>query len=85
MKWSAAPVADVPPPVETVTSTVPLDPAGAVAVIEVLEATVTPEEAEPPKLMTDEVVKPVPAIVTAVPPDVGPVDGLMPVTVGAAR
>ena len=41
MNWSAADVADVPPGVVTVTSTVPV-PAGEVAVIEVAELTVTP-------------------------------------------
>lgn len=39
MKWSAEVVAEVPPDVVTVTSTVPL-PRGAVAVIEVAEFTV---------------------------------------------
>ncbi|MEY9227943.1 hypothetical protein ABIF68_007157 [Bradyrhizobium japonicum] len=39
MNWSAADVGDVEPLV-TVTSTVPADPAGAVAVICVLELTV---------------------------------------------
>ena len=41
MNWSAAEVAEVPPAVVTVTSTVPA-PAGAVAVIEVAELTVKP-------------------------------------------
>ena len=40
MNWSAGEVAEVPPGVVTVTSTVPL-PAGEVAVIEVAESTVT--------------------------------------------
>ena len=39
MNWSADEVAEVPPVVVTVTSTVPL-PAGEVAVIEVAESTV---------------------------------------------
>ena len=72
----------MPPGLVTVTSTVPL-PAGAVAVICVAElivkaATVAPNWTPVASL------KPVPVIVTWVPPPVGPAFGLTEVTVGAA-
>ena len=50
MNWSAEPVAEVPPGVVTVTSTVPALPAGEVAVIEVAELTVKPVPAAAPNL-----------------------------------
>jgi hypothetical protein len=75
----------VPPAVVAVTSTVPADPAGDVAVIEVEEMTVTPVAAVPPKLtVVAPMMKPVPVIVTVVLPDVGPEVGEIDVTVGAA-
>ena len=49
MNWSAADVAEVPPAVVTVTSTVPV-PAGEVAVIWVAELTVTPVAAAAPNV-----------------------------------
>ena len=83
MNWSAAEVAEVPPVVVTVTSTVPV-PAGDVAVIEVDETTVKAVAAVVPKFTAVAPVKPVPVMVTAVPPVAGPVAGLTDVTVGAA-
>jgi hypothetical protein len=81
---SADPVADVPPTVVTVTSTVPAEPAGEVAVIDELEFTVTPVAALDPKLTAVAPVRSVPVIVTDVPPVAGPAEGDTAVTVGAA-
>jgi len=80
--WSAPEVADVPPPVVTVTSTVPAAPAGAVAVIEVSELTVKPSAFAAPNFTAVAPEKPVPVIVTGVPPAVGPAVGEIDVTVG---
>jgi hypothetical protein len=77
-------VADVPPEVVTVTSTVPADPAGAVAVICVAEFTVNELAAVDPNFTALAPVSVAPVIVTVVPPATGPEDGLMPATVGAA-
>ena len=83
VNWSADDVSDVPPGVATVTSTVPL-PAGLVALMELDELTVTPVAAEAPKSTAVAPVKPLPEIVTDVPPAVDPVFGLTPETVGTA-
>ncbi len=56
--------------------------AGAVAVSEVAEATVTPVAATPPKATVAPLAKLVPVTVTTVPPAAGPLDGLMALTVG---
>ena len=82
VNWSAAPVALVPPGVVTVTSTVPADSAGAVAVILLELLTVYAPAAVPPKLTAVAPVNPVPVIVTLVPPAVGPDAGLTLVTEG---
>ena len=84
MNWSAAEVADGPPGPVTVTSTVPAASAGLVAVISVAE-TITWVAAIVPKSTAVAVLKPVPMIVTEVPPAIGPAAGLTAVTVGAAR
>ena len=76
-------MADVPPGVVTVTSTVPV-PAGLSAVIVVSLTTVKFVAAVVPKSTAVAPVKPVPVIVTDVPPAAGPLVGLRPVTVGAA-
>ena len=77
MNWSAADVADVPPAVVTLTSTVPV-PAGEVAVIWVAELTVKPVAAVPPKFTAVAPDKLRPVITTLVPPasdpDVGEID-----------
>ena len=82
MNRSAELVADVPLGVLTVTSTGPV-PAGLTAVIDVPETTLTPVAAAVPKATVSPVRKPLPVMVTVVPPTVGPPVGLMPVTVGA--
>jgi hypothetical protein len=84
VNWSFALVAEVPPGVVTVTSTVPAAPAGAVAVIEVALTTVKVEAAVAPNFTAVAPVKLVPVMVTEVPPPVEPEVGLTPVTVGAA-
>ena len=71
----------MPNPVVTLTSTVPV-PAGEVAVIDVAELTVKPVAGVAPKLTAVAPVKPVPVMVTEVPPAVGPVVGVVEVTVG---
>jgi hypothetical protein len=73
----------VPLEVVTVTFTVPA-PAGLTAVIEVAEFTVKLVAAVTPNCTAVAPMKPVPATVTLLPPAVGPLVGLMPVTVGAA-
>ena len=72
----------MPPGVVTVTSTVPV-PAGLSAVIVVSLTTVTSVAGVVPKSTAVAPVKPVPVIVTNVPPAGGPMVGLMPETVGA--
>ena len=69
--------------VVTVTSTLPL-PAGEVAVIEVsLLLNFIPGDQADPKLTAVAPVKPLPVMVTAVPPAAGPLLGVMLVTTGA--
>jgi len=83
VKSSAEVLADVPPVVVTMTSTVPgviVD--GEVAVIDVAEFTVTAVAAVPPKLTVAPVMKLVPVIATEVPPAVGPDVGFNDVTAG---
>jgi hypothetical protein len=82
-KWSAADVAEIPPGVVTVTSTVPAGSAGEVAVIDVAELTVNEVALVAPNVTADAAVKPVPEMVTLVAPPVGPALGLTAVTVGA--
>ena len=84
MKASADEVAEVPPGVTTVTSTVPAEPAGAVAVILLVALTVNEVAAVEPKFTVETLVKPVPVMVTVVPPADGPALGLTEVSVGAA-
>jgi hypothetical protein len=81
---SAGEVAEFPPVVVTVTSTVPAVPAGATAVIEVAEMMVNEVAGVVPKLTALAPVKFVPVIATVVPPDVEPLVGEIPVTVGVA-
>jgi hypothetical protein len=73
---------DVPDEVATVTFTVPADSAGDVAVIDVEEFTVTAVAVTVPNITVAPDTKPVPVIATEVPPLVGPLVGLMNVTVG---
>jgi len=83
VNWSAAEVAEVPPAVVTVTSTVPV-PAGEVAVIDVALLTTIPVAALAPNVTAEAPVSPVPVMVTLVPPARTPAFGLTPVTVGTA-
>ncbi len=82
MYWSAV-AAEVPPGVVTVTSTVPAEPAGAVAVIWLSLLTVKLALAVP-NYTADALVKPVPVMTTEVPEDRGPAERLRPLTTGAA-
>ena len=65
----------LPPAVTTPTSTAPAEPAGVVAVIEVSELIVKEGASTPPKVTALVVVRPVPVIVTWVPPATGPSEG----------
>ena len=67
----------------TTTVTAPPACAGVVAVIDVLPTIFTPVAAVPPKLTVAPARKPVPVIVTEVPPFAVPVFGEIDVTVGA--
>ena len=67
----------------TMTFTAPATWAGVVAVIDVLLTRVTPVAGMPPRLTVAPVPKPVPVIVTVVPPLVVPVLGVMEATLGA--
>jgi len=77
-------VALVPSGVDTVTWTVPTDSAGVVALIERSETTMNDADVLPKSTMVAPV-KPLPVIVTFVPPATGPEGGLMPVTVGGVK
>lgn len=68
----------------TTTETLPAACAGAVAVIDVELTTTTFVAAVPPMVTVGVPTKPVPVIVTAVPPASGAVAGEMLVIVGAA-
>ena len=76
---------DVPPGAVTLISTIPAEPAGTVAVIWVALFTVKLVAATVPKVTADALVKPVPVIVTEVPPPVAPLEGEMLVIVDAAK
>jgi hypothetical protein len=73
-----------PPGFVTVTVTAPALPAGVVAVIVVLFDTATFVAAVPPNVTVAPATKFVPVMVTAVPPNVEPLLGLAPLTVGCA-
>jgi hypothetical protein len=74
-----------PPAVVTTTLAVPAEPTGVVQVMLVALTTVTLVAAAPPIVTpVAPVMKLVPVIVTLWPPAVGPLDGAMAVTVGAA-
>ena len=67
----------------TTTFVAPAVPAGVVQVIDVAETT-TLVQALPPTVTAAPAAKPVPVIVIAVPPAIGPEDGETEVTVGPA-
>jgi len=76
VNWSADEVADVPSGVVTVISTVPrFDADGLVAVIEVSLLNVNDDAADWPNITAVTPVKPLPVMVTTVPPVFGPVVG----------
>jgi hypothetical protein len=81
VNWSAAVAALVPPSVVTEMPTVPREPAGEVAVIWVglLTVKVAPVLPNSTALVS---VKPLPVIVTDVPPELDPEEGLTELTVG---
>jgi hypothetical protein len=83
VNWSAAPAAEVPSGVVTVTSTVAAAWAGDVAVIWVAESTVNEVAATAPKWTALVPVNWVPVMDTVVPPAIGPELGTTEVTVGA--
>src|SRR5512135_2762018 len=68
----------------TTTSTAPAACAAVVAWIVVALVTLTPVAARPPMVTVAPARKPVPVMVTAVPPAVDPADGATALTVGAA-
>ena len=68
----------------TTTFVAPAVPAGVVQVIDVAETTVTDVQALPPTVTAAPAAKPVPVIVIAVPPAIGPEDGETEATVGPA-
>ena len=73
MNWSAEEVDEVSPPTLTVMLTVPAVPAGLVAVMEVPDgATLKLVARFGPKSTVAALVKPVPMIVSVVPPAVAP-------------
>lgn len=74
----------MPPLFVTATVTAPALPAGVVAVIVVVFVTEKLAAFTPPKVTAEMLVKPVPVIVTLVPPAAGPEAGETLVTVGAA-
>ena len=76
MNWPAVTGTLVPSGRVTVILTTP-EPAGDVAVIWLAELTVNPVAAVLPNLTAVISVNPVPLIVTAVPPAVGPLAGVM--------
>jgi hypothetical protein len=82
VNWSATLVALVPPGVATVTSNVPRVPVGDVAVMELGLFTLKFAAGAVPNFTALAPVKPVPVMVTDVPPVLGPEAGLMEVTVG---
>ena len=83
VKWSAEEIAEVPPTVVTVTSTVPAACAGEKAVTSVLETTENEIAFDAPKWTAVAPVKLVPVMVTNVLPRVGPDAGATELTVGA--
>ena len=70
------------PDVVTTTLAVPAAPAGVVQLMEVPPLSLGVAQLAPPMVTVELVVKPEPAMVTAVPPRVEPDEGVMEVTVG---
>jgi hypothetical protein len=68
----------------TITLLAPVVPDGVAAVILVALTTVTPVATVPPMVTVAPLIKPVPVMVTLVPPVAGPLLGEIEITVGAA-
>jgi hypothetical protein len=83
VNWSAAPIAETPPGVTTVTSTPPATCAGAIAVMEESEFTWKLVAAVAPNKTTVAPVKLLPVSAMLVPPPVEPLEGLKLLTTGA--
>ena len=79
--WNAAPLL-VPEVVSSVTAITPADLGGVVAVTMLSEMTVKAVAAVPPKNTSRVLIKPVPVMVTTVPPPIGPEIGAMEVMTG---
>ena len=85
VNWSAgALIAEVPPMAVTVMSTVPAEPAGATAVMEVAELTMTLAAGVRPNRTVAPGANWVPVRATDVPPASGPAAGFTAVTVGTS-
>ena len=85
VNWSAELVEEVPPAFVAVMSTVPADSAGDVAVHDVVDEQLTEVPAEEPKaIVVAPTMNPVPVMVTAVPPPIGPAAGLTAVMIGGS-
>src|SRR5262249_36516469 len=78
-------VADCPSGLVTMTSLTPADPVGVVAVSCMVEATLTLVAAVPPMVTVVPVWKLAPVRVTTVPPLLGPLLGVMALSVGRGR
>ena len=85
VKRSAEEVVLVPPGVVTVTSTVPADSAGTVAIKLVELVALTPVAGVVPNVTVTPGTKPDPVMVTAFPPAKGPLWGTRLVTVGVGK
>ena len=83
MNRSPAFVDDVPPGVVMVTSTVPAESGGELALHELVDEQMTVPVARPKLTAVAPATKPLPVMLTAVPPTRGPALGLTAVTVGA--
>ena len=75
-------MADVPADATMVISTTPADSLGAVAVMDVGEFTVNDLALNVPNRTAETLLKPLPVMLTAVPPAVPPVAGVMLATAG---
>ena len=83
MNSSSAEIAEMPPAVVTLRSTVPAEAAGEIAVISVEDTTSKEVAAAAPNLTEVAAVRLVPVIVTAVPPEIRPLFGEIEVMTGS--
>jgi hypothetical protein len=82
VNWSAELVDEVPTGVVRVTSTGPIDPRGATALMETGDVTVNEDAGTVPNFTAVAPERFAPDTVTAVPPETGPEDGLTALTEG---